>query len=68
VLAASVVAARVGDEPGRLVDEEGRLALTTADGRLVFEEAQREGRRAVGGAEFLRGQRQLVDTGILSGK
>jgi methionyl-tRNA formyltransferase len=68
VLATSVAAARPGDEPGRFVEDEGRLALTSSDGRLVFEEAQREGRRAVGGPEFLRGQRQLVDTGILSAR
>jgi methionyl-tRNA formyltransferase len=68
VLGASVAAARPGDEPGRLVEEQGRLALTTSDGRIVFEEAQREGKRPVGGAEFLRGQRQLVDTGILSAR
>jgi methionyl-tRNA formyltransferase len=65
VLAASVAAPQPGDEPGRMVEQEGRLALTAADGRLVFEEAQREGRRPAGGNEFLRGQRRLVDTGIL---
>jgi methionyl-tRNA formyltransferase len=68
VLAASVADARPADAPGRIVEEEGRLALTTADGRLVLEEVVREGRRPVGGAEFLRGQRQLVDTGILSAR
>jgi methionyl-tRNA formyltransferase len=68
VIGASVAAPRAGDDPGRLVEEEGRLALTTSDGRLVFEEAQREGKRAVFGPEFLRGQRQLVDTGILSAR
>jgi methionyl-tRNA formyltransferase len=62
VLAASVAPARPGDVPGLLVEEEGRLALTTGDGRLVFESAQREGRRASDGREFLRGQRALVDT------
>ncbi|HEY4226847.1 MAG TPA: methionyl-tRNA formyltransferase [Candidatus Limnocylindrales bacterium] len=68
VLAASVADRRSGDEPGRLVEEDGQLALTTSNGRLVLHEAQRAGRRAVGGSEFLRGQRQLVDTGILSAK
>jgi methionyl-tRNA formyltransferase len=68
VLAASVAPARAGDEPGRIVEEDGRLALTTTDGRFVLDEARREGRRAAGGAEFLRGQRQLVDTGILSAR
>jgi methionyl-tRNA formyltransferase len=68
VLAASVAAPRLGDEPGRMVEQERRLALTTADGRLVLDEAQREGRRPVRGQEFLRGQRRLVDTGILSAR
>lgn len=62
VLEASAADTRPGDEPGMLVEHDGRLALATTEGRLVFEEAQREGRRAVAGAEFLRGQRQLVGT------
>jgi methionyl-tRNA formyltransferase len=62
VLGASVAEARPGDEPGRLVEHDGRLALATTGGRLVFDEARREGRRAVAGDEFLRGQRQLVGT------
>lgn len=62
VIAASVAGARPGDQPRRLVEEDGRLALATGEGRLVFEEAQREGKRSVTGAEFLRGQRGLVGT------
>jgi methionyl-tRNA formyltransferase len=62
VLAASVAPSRASDEPGTLVEEAGRLALTTAHGRLVFERAQREGRRESDGPEFLRGQRTLVGT------
>lgn len=62
ILAASVAAGRPGDVAGRLVDHDGRLALATADGRLVIDGARREGRRAVDGAEFLRGQHQLVGT------
>lgn len=64
VLAASVADARPGDGTGRLVEHEGRLALTTSDGRLVIDEARREGKRAVAGDEFLRGQRQLVGTTV----
>jgi methionyl-tRNA formyltransferase len=64
LLAASVGEARPGDEPGRLVEHDGRLALATADGRLVLEEARREGRRSSDGSEFLRGQRQLVGTSV----
>jgi methionyl-tRNA formyltransferase len=59
---ASAVAGQPGDNPGRLVEHEGRLALATASGRLVFEEAQREGRRSVSGEAFLRGQPALVGT------
>ena len=64
VLAASVADARPGDEPGRLVEHDGRLALAATGGRLVFDEARREGRRAVAGAEFLRGQPRLVGTAV----
>ena len=65
VLAASVADTAGDEEPGRLVAHDGRFALTTSGGRLVFEEAQREGKRPIDGAAFLRGQRQLVNTGIL---
>lgn len=64
VLAATVADARPGDVAGGLVEHDGRLALATTDGRLVIEEARREGRRATAGDEFLRGQRQLVGTGV----
>jgi methionyl-tRNA formyltransferase len=64
VLGATVADARDGDAPGRLVEQDGRLALATADGRLVFEMAQREGKRPASGAEFLRGQRQLVGAAV----
>jgi methionyl-tRNA formyltransferase len=62
VLEASVAEAREGDAPGRLVEQDGRLALATVDARLVFETAQREGKRPTSGTEFLRGQRQLLGT------
>ena len=62
VLAASVADSQPGDEPGGLNEQEGRLALATSAGRLVFDEARRAGKRAVSGEEFLRGQRQLVGT------
>lgn len=64
VHAAAVAETGPGDEPGRLVEHDGRLALATSDGRLVLEQAQREGRRPSGGAEFLGGQRHLVGTRI----
>ncbi len=62
VLAASVANSVSGDVAGSLVEHEGRLALATATGRLVIEEARREGKRAVAGGEFLRGQRPLLGT------
>ena len=67
VLAATVAPGRDGDEPGALVEEGGRLALATSDGRLVLETAQREGKRPADGDEFLRGQAQLVGTRVLPG-
>ena len=67
ILEATVATSRHGDTAGTLVEHDGRLALATSDGRLVFEQARREGRRVADGAEFLRGQRDLVDTGILPG-
>lgn len=66
VHAASVADPRAGDAPGLMVEHDGRLALATAEGRLVLEEAQREGRRLSGGEEFLRGQRRLVGTSVAS--
>lgn len=63
VLEASVADGAPGDDgPGRLVEHDGRLALTTPSGLLVIDAAQREGKRPVTGEEFLRGQRQLVGT------
>ncbi len=62
VLEASIADAQVGDASGQLVEHDGHLALATSDGRLVFDQAQREGKRAVSGEEFLRGQQQLVGT------
>ncbi len=64
VLGASVAETCPGDTAGLLVEEHGRLALATSDGRLVFEEAKREGRRPLAGREFLRGQERLVGTHV----
>ncbi len=64
VRAGSIADPEPGDAPGLLVEHEGRLALATADGRLVIDEAQREGRRPTRGEEFLRGQRALVGTRV----
>lgn len=62
VLDARAADAEPGDAPGTLVEHEGRLALATSDGRLVIDQAQREGKRPAPGLDFLRGQRQLVGT------
>ena len=57
---ASVEPAQPGDVPGSLVAQGDGIALTTGDGRLVLDEVQLAGRRPLGGAAFLRGQRQLL--------
>jgi methionyl-tRNA formyltransferase len=44
------------DEPGRLVDADGRPALTTIAGRLVLEEVQPAGGRRMTGDAFVRGR------------
>lgn len=64
VLVAGVAEPKDGDTPGLLVEHDERLALATTEGRLVFEEAKREGRRPTGGREFLRGQARLVGTHV----
>jgi methionyl-tRNA formyltransferase len=57
---ASVARSDPGDEPGTLVRHGDGLALATLDGRLVLDEVQLSGRRRLSGAEFLRGQRELL--------
>lgn len=61
VHAATVEPSGPGDEPGRLVAHGRGLALATTDGRLVLDEVQPAGRRAMTGADFLRGQPGLLD-------
>lgn len=60
VHAASVAPSAPGDVPGTLVAHEAGLALATADGRLVLDEVQLAGRKAMPGAEFVRGQSSLL--------
>jgi methionyl-tRNA formyltransferase len=48
------------DDPGLLVRHGDRLALATADGRLILDRVQLAGRRPMDGDEFLRGQQRLV--------
>ena len=61
---ASLAPAAAGDEAGTLVGHGEGLALATSDGRLVLDEVQLAGRRQLSGAEFLRGQRELVGTEV----
>jgi len=61
---ASVAESGPSDAPGQLVEHERRLALATHHGRLVLERAQREGREATAGEDFLRGHRRLVGSRI----
>jgi methionyl-tRNA formyltransferase len=61
---ATVAPSRPDDVPGMLVEQDRRLALATHHGRLVLERAQREGREATSGEEFLRGQRRLVGSRV----
>jgi methionyl-tRNA formyltransferase len=61
---ASVGSSRPDDAPGLLVEHDRRLALVTHHGRLILERAQREGRQASSGEEFLRGNRRLVGSAL----
>ncbi|HTK44348.1 MAG TPA: methionyl-tRNA formyltransferase [Patescibacteria group bacterium] len=61
---ASVAPAEGGDDRGTLLAHGDGLALATGDGRLVLDEVQLAGRRQLPGAEFLRGQRELLGTKV----
>jgi methionyl-tRNA formyltransferase len=61
---ASVASASPGDKAGTLVAHGNGLALATVDGRLVLDEVQLPGRRQLPGAEFLRGQPELLGTKV----
>jgi len=61
---ASVAPSAPGDEPGTLVAEGDGIALATTEGRLVLDEVQLPGRRKLPGAEFLRGQHELIGTRV----
>jgi methionyl-tRNA formyltransferase len=58
VIAASVAASATGDTPGRMVVEGDLPALATSAGRLVLLTVIPSGRRAMSGADYLRGRRQ----------
>jgi len=61
VLRAGIAATQPGDEPGRLVSDDGSgLALATADGRLRLLEVQPAGGRTMDAAALLRGRPGLI--------
>ncbi len=66
VTRASVAASQATDAPGSLVRHDGRMAMTTIDGRLVFEGVQPAGGRPMTGEEFLRGRASLVGSTVLT--
>lgn len=66
VLAASTAPSGPDDSPGLLAPHGGRLALTTSDGRLVLDELQLAGKRALAGDEFLRGQPRLAGASVVA--
>jgi methionyl-tRNA formyltransferase len=57
VSAASVAPSRPDDVPGQLVRDGPNPALATVDGRLVLDTITPAGRRAMAGADYLRGRR-----------
>jgi methionyl-tRNA formyltransferase len=61
---ASVAPSEPGDAPGLLVPAGEGIAVATASGRLVLDQVQLAGRRQLSGAEFLRGQRELIGTAV----
>jgi methionyl-tRNA formyltransferase len=64
VRSASVGPSASTDEPGRLVAEGDGLALATADGRLLLNQVQLEGRRAMDGSTLRRGAPSLVGAAV----
>lgn len=59
---ASVAPSRAGDVPGRIVRDDGMPALATTDGRLRLLEVTAPGRRAMSGADWLRGRRPVSES------
>jgi methionyl-tRNA formyltransferase len=60
VIAASAAETAAGDVPGEITRHDDRPALVTVNGRLVFDEVQLAGRRAMDGRDFLRGHPSIV--------
>jgi methionyl-tRNA formyltransferase len=66
VTRASTAAAQPADAPGRLVRHDGRVAMTTIDGRLVLEGVQPAGGRPMTGDAFLRGRASVIGSTVLA--
>ena len=67
ILAASLAAAEPDDPAGRLVRHDDRLALVSADGRLVLDVVRPAGGRAMAGPDFLRGHPGMVGRAVVPG-
>jgi methionyl-tRNA formyltransferase len=63
---ASVAQGEAGDQPGTIVAAGSGIALATADGRLVVEEAQPASGRRMTGPELRRGRPWLLGAAILA--
>ena len=64
VLEGDALPSERGDIPGHVVPLAEGLAITTTDGRLELRTVQAAGRRAMPGAEFLRGHRDLIGASV----
>jgi methionyl-tRNA formyltransferase len=64
ILRAALDAGRPGDVPGRLVADDGGLALATSDGRLRLVEVQPPGGRPMPADAFLRGRPGFLEAGV----
>ncbi|MBA2719564.1 MAG: methionyl-tRNA formyltransferase [Chloroflexi bacterium] len=64
ILRAAVAPAQPGDRPGVFVSEDGSLALTTGDGRLLLHQVQLAGGRPMNGTELLRGRPAILGRAV----
>jgi methionyl-tRNA formyltransferase len=67
ILRASVAPSEAGDEPGRLVEDGRGIALATVDGRLRLLDVRPAGGRAMSGAEWRRGRRDVLGRSVAAG-
>ncbi|HEY2916643.1 MAG TPA: methionyl-tRNA formyltransferase [Candidatus Limnocylindrales bacterium] len=64
VIRAAVAPAQPGDRPGRLVADDGGLALATVDGRLRLLEVRPAGGRSMSGDDLRRGRPGLAGSAV----